>query len=92
MLNELKNKLDAALRHNTRLLDENSTLGEMANELRYQLKSKTEQLTFLQKESDDLLRKTANERENLALELNAKQGAHEDELAKLLREISNLHD
>jgi len=39
IVNELKNKLDAALRHNTRLLEENSTLGEMVNELRYELKS-----------------------------------------------------
>lgn len=76
MVNDLKNKLDAALRHNTRLLDENSTLGEMANDLRYQLKSKSDQLTFLQKESDDLLRKTANERENLHIELQAKQNSH----------------
>ena len=32
----------------------------MANELRYQLKSKTEQLTFVQRDSEDLVRKTAN--------------------------------
>ena len=38
------------------------------------------------------MRKTANERENLQLELTAKQNAHDDELARLLREVSNLHD
>lgn len=60
ILNELKAKLDAALRHNTRLLDENSTLGEMANELRHQLKTANDRLTFFQKESEDLIRKTKN--------------------------------
>ena len=60
ILNELKAKLDAALRHNTRLLDENSTLGEMANELRHQLKTSNDRLTFFQKESEDLIRKTKN--------------------------------
>ena len=64
----------------------------MANELRYQLRSKSDQLTFLQKESEDAVRKTVNERENLQLELTAKQNSHEDELARLLREVSNLHD
>lgn len=37
--------------HNTRLLDENSVLGEMANDLRYQLKLATDKLIFFQKES-----------------------------------------
>ena len=64
----------------------------MANELRFQIKSKTEELSFHQKESDDLLRKTSKEREYLQLELDAKQNSHDDEIAKLLQEVSNLHD
>ena len=64
----------------------------MANELRYQLRSKSDQLNFLQKDSEDAVRKTVNERENLQLELASKQNSHEDELARLLREVSNLHD
>lgn len=63
----------------------------MANELRYQLKSANEKLSFLQKETDDLLRKTGKERENLQLELEFKQRNQEEEIAKLLREISLLH-
>jgi hypothetical protein len=57
----------------------------MANELKYQLKSKTDQLNFIQKEAEDVIRKTANERENVQLELEAKQNAHDDEIARLLR-------
>ena len=41
----------------------------MANELKYQLKSKTDQLNFIQEEAEDVIRKTANERENVQLEL-----------------------
>jgi len=32
----------------------------MANELKYQLKSKTEQLNFLQREAEETVRKTTN--------------------------------
>jgi hypothetical protein len=35
IVSDLKTKLDAALRQNTRLLDENSTLSEMTNDLRF---------------------------------------------------------
>jgi hypothetical protein len=52
-------KLDIALRHNTKLLDENSTLTEITNQLRFELKNAQDDMFYLKRQMDDQLRNTS---------------------------------
>lgn len=89
---ETKTKLELSLKHNAKLLDENAALSELASRLRYEIKELNERLTLLSNAETANIAKVQNERAALMDELQVKQFNHEQELKRLLDEISRLHE
>lgn len=77
-------KLDLSLKHNAKLLDENSVLSEIVAQLRHEVRDLKERLESLRKHEDTTSIKMEHERQKLLDEIAIKQNAHEAELQRLL--------
>lgn len=89
---ELRNKLDLSLRHNSKLLDENAALSELVSKLRNELKEMTQQFLLLTVSENGNITKVQAEHAALMEELEVKQLSHEAEVKRLLDEVSRLHN
>lgn len=83
--------MDLSLKHNAKLLDENAALSELVSRLRAEIRTLSDQVVTLTALEANNTTKVQNERAALMDELLVKQANHENELKRLLDEISRLH-
>jgi predicted nuclease with TOPRIM domain len=88
---DLRGKLDLSLKHNSKLLDENAALSELVSKLRAELKDLNQQLALVGVNESTKMAKVQTERAALMEELEGRQITHEDEVRRLLDEVSRLH-
>lgn len=79
------------MKHNAKLLDENAALSELVSRLRAEIRTLSDQVITLTALEANNTTKVQNERAALMDELLVKQANHENELKRLLDEISRLH-
>ncbi len=82
---DLRAKLEILLKQNSQLLNENAQLSELVNGLRAELEVRA------RREEGEFAR-MRQELGTTTAELRAQQDAHQDELQRLLDEVSRLHD